>query len=227
MTEARSWTFPQLPEQHLMPDAVVAFVDGELSAAARDRAASHIARCPLCARDTAIQRQARAAVRTAEVPSMSSGLLAALRNIPTDTDLPTGPDQLAMTEDGQLVAIQRPDRVDRAGRAAALGSRTTVLGSGQPLGTGDSVLSTGRSWHGRRAVQGAGVVAAGLMLGALAMVGPHFLDSPGEQTPEPAAGPETQQASLVAPLGGAVRAAVVDSPVSTLRVRPAFAPRDR
>ena len=209
MSEMRGWAVRPLPEQHLMPDAVVAFVDGELSTTARDRAARHIANCPMCAGDTKVQRQARAAVQTAETPTAPAGLLAALRNIPVDTDLPTGPDCLAVTEDGQLVAVQRPDR---ATAAVALGA-SPMLGSSKPLGAGPNVLAAGgRSWHGRRAVQGAGMVAAGLVLGALVMVGPHVLGSatndpspePGE-APTPGAG--VLQANFATPLGGAVRAA--------------------
>jgi hypothetical protein len=159
----------------------------------------------MCAGDTAVQRQARAAVRTAGTPSVPAGLLAALRNIPVDTDLPGGPDRLAMTEDGQLVAVQRAES------AGPLGSGP-VFGSSRPLGTSGNVLSTGgRSWHGRRAVQGAGVVAAGLMLGALAMVGPHVLGSPTEPAVDPAhgdgatVGPGVVQANFATPLGGDVR----------------------
>jgi len=56
---------PQLPEQHLMPYAVVAFVEDELSLVAREHAAEHIARCALCAAEVAILRQARRATRDA------------------------------------------------------------------------------------------------------------------------------------------------------------------
>jgi anti-sigma factor RsiW len=199
--EQRAWTISALPEAHLVPDAVVAFVDGELSSLAHDRAASHIARCPLCAAETMVQRQARAAVRAAAAPRMPAGLLAALCNIPTDTDLPPSDEHLAMTEDGQLVAVQRPDRAFGAG---------PVIGSSAPLGDGN-VLRTGAG-HGRRAVQGAGVVAAGLMLGALAMVGPHVLTASSQTTIDPARGDGASvsgdgaviQANFSAPLGGGV-----------------------
>jgi anti-sigma factor RsiW len=173
MSDIRNWS---LPEQHLLPDAVVAFVDGELGPVARDRAASHIARCTLCAGETAAQRQARSAVRSAEVPGMSAGFLAALRAIPVDAELPGGPDTLAVTADGTFVTAQRPERP-----TAGLGSGS-MLGSSQPLGTGPGLLR-GRTPHGRRTAQGAGVVAAGLVIGALAMVGPHVL---GGSSAEPA-----------------------------------------
>jgi hypothetical protein len=201
MSEQRTWVISALPEAHLQPDAVVAFVDGELTSIAYDRASAHIARCPLCAGDTSVQRQARAAVQAAEAPRMPAGLLAALRAIPTDADLPTDVDRLAVTPDGQLVAVQRPDR------AAAFGSGP-VLGSSRPLGTGSSVLRTGNP--GRRAVQGAGVVAAGLMLGALAMVGPHVLGANSQNPVEPVDGASSGgggvvQANFSSPLGGELR----------------------
>ena len=52
MTAPRGWA---LPESHLLPDVVVAFVDGELSHSARDRAASHITRCTACAAEVRAQ----------------------------------------------------------------------------------------------------------------------------------------------------------------------------
>ncbi|HEX5115790.1 MAG TPA: zf-HC2 domain-containing protein [Pseudonocardiaceae bacterium] len=196
MSERGGWTIAPLPEAHLAPDAVVAFVDGELSAGAFDRASAHIARCPLCAAETTVQRQARDAVQAAGAPRMPAGLLAALRAIPTDTDLPDDVDRLAVTADGEVVAVQRPDR-------AAFGSGP-VLGSSAPLGTGSSVLRTGG--HSRRAVQGAGVVAAGLVLGALAMVGPHAAASGQVPATQNGDGPTggVVQADVVTPLGGDV-----------------------
>lgn len=196
MSERAVWTIAPLPEAHLLPDAVVAFVDGELSPGAFDRAAAHIARCPMCAADTSVQRQARDAVQAAEAPRMPAGLLAALRAIPTDTDLPDDVERLAVRPDGQVVAVQRPDR-------AAFGSGP-VLGSSAPLGTGSSLLRMGGS--GRRAVQGAGVVAAGLMLGALAFVGPHGLGAAGQAPNEPHENNGSAvPANFVSPLAGAAR----------------------
>ncbi|HVV23176.1 MAG TPA: zf-HC2 domain-containing protein [Pseudonocardiaceae bacterium] len=216
MSERGGWTIPSLPEAHLLPDAVVAFVDGELSAAAHERAAAHIARCPVCAADTTVQRQARDAVQAAEAPRMPAGLMAALRAIPTDTDLPDDVERLAVTPDGQLVTVQRPDRAG----AGAFGSGP-VLGASRPLGTGSSVLRTGAT-HGRRAVQGAGVVAAGLMLGALAMVGPHVLGASGQH---PAESPHDNnstandqrvvQAGFNSPFGGAATHDQVHAPAAS------------
>lgn len=156
MTDERGWG---LSEQHLLPDAVVAFVDGELTPTACDRASSHAARCGACAAEIAAQRQAAAAVHAANAFSAPAGLLASLRAIPEQIEMPAMPDGLAVTNDGQLVAVQRPDRV------AALGG-TAPLGTSTKLGEGSTVL--GRS-PSRRAVQGAGVVVSGLVLGALAL----------------------------------------------------------
>lgn len=172
MTDERGWG---LSEQHLLPDAVVAFVDGELSAAAYDRASSHMARCPHCAAEIIAQRQAASAVQSADAPSMSAGLLANLRAIPERVEIPAAPDGLAMTADGQLVAVQRPDRV------APLGG-SQPLGSSAKLGEGRSVLGRRPS---RRAAQGAGVVVSGLVLGALALVNSS---SGSEEQRQPPAG---------------------------------------
>jgi anti-sigma factor RsiW len=173
----RSWSIPPLPEQHLLPDAVVAFVDGELTSVAHSRVVAHLARCPMCAAEAAEQRQARTEVRSAAAPTMSAGLLAALQAIPAETDLPDDHDHLAMSPEGQLVAVQRPERAFGASKP---------LGSSTPLG-GGNVLRTGLS-YGRRTAQGAGVVAAGLVLGALAVVGPHVVGASGQTPVEPTRG---------------------------------------
>jgi anti-sigma factor RsiW len=193
MTEGRGFS---LGEQHLLPDAVVAFVDGELSPVARERAATHLMRCPVCAAEAAAQRQARSAVRSATVPAVSDGLLASLRAIPERVDLPGGPDELAVTEDGQLVIVQRPDRV--AGRMSQ-----RVIGSSAPLGNAPTVLGYRRgSSAGRRAVQGASVVVSGLVLGALALVtpaGPAASNAAPAGEEAPAAEDTTAATALVGP----------------------------
>jgi anti-sigma factor RsiW len=166
VTDERGWG--GLSQQHLLPDAVVAFVDGELSATAQDRASSHLARCALCAAEIKAQRQAASAVQAANTFSAPAGLLASLRAIPEQVEMPAAPDGLAMSRDGQLVAVQRPDRVP------ALGG-TAPLGSSAKLGEGRAVL--GRK-PGRRAAQGAGVVVSGLVLGALAFVNTTGGDEP-------------------------------------------------
>jgi len=175
------WRFA---ETHLLPDAVVALVDGELTPVAHDRATAHLARCPGCAAEVTAQRQAVAAVKDAGAPLMSAGFLASLRSIPEHTDLPSGtPDNLAVTADGQLVAIQRPDRVAGLRDSGVLGG-AAPLGSTAPLGQSANVLGGGRFGLSRkRAAQGAGVVVSGLVLSALALAG-TAADS-GERTNDP------------------------------------------
>jgi anti-sigma factor RsiW len=194
MTEARQrgWGL----SEHLMPDAVVAFVDGELSPTAYDRAGAHAARCPYCAAEITAQRQARAAVRAADIPPPPAGLIASLRAIPQEIDLSGAPDELAVTEDGQLVAIQRPER-------APLGS-SAPMGSSAKLGEGKAILGGWR--FGRRTAQGAGVVVSGLVLGALALAnsGSAPVSQPAQVPPlhtdHPAVvGANVQPVGLVAP----------------------------
>jgi hypothetical protein len=200
MTHHRGW---RLSESHLLPDAVVAFVDQELSLGAHERAAAHLAHCPSCAADVAAQRAASAAVRGAEVPSISAGFLASLRAIPQHTDLPGGPDHLAVGADGQVVAVQRPECV--AGLREVTndgGASSDALGSSAPLGTSPNVLGQGESPRlgvaGRRAAQGAGVVVSGLVLGALALVATSGGDGTGGGTTAgPARGGQQPRATHV------------------------------
>jgi hypothetical protein len=187
MTVWRGWG---LPEQHLALDALVAFVDGELSPNAYDRAAAHLARCPACAADAAAQRQARAEVRSAQAPSMSPQLLRTLKSIPSDAELPSQPDELALTEEGQLVTVTRRDRADALGSSTRLGSSTPLGGaqsfaSSTPLG-GQSTDTTTEPrpsrGSGRRSRQGASMVFSGLVLGALALMN---IPADDEEPPTP------------------------------------------
>ncbi|WP_406692633.1 zf-HC2 domain-containing protein [Saccharopolyspora sp. ID03-671] len=180
MTVLRGWG---LSEQHLALDALVAFVDGELSPSAHDRAVAHLAGCPACAADAAAQRQARAAVRAADAPSVSPQLLQALQAIPSSAELPAQPENLALTDDGQLVAVSRPNDVKRFGSGAVLGSSTPLGGSQQPLGTAvtsyDAPDAANRRAT-RRTRQGAGVVFSGLVLGALTLLNVPVTDEDGQ-----------------------------------------------
>ena len=194
MTDERGWG---LSEQHLLPDAVVAFVDGELSATAHDRASSHLAKCLSCAAEIRAQRQAASAVQSANAFSAPAGLLANLMAIPDQVEMPSVPDGLAMTSEGQLVAVQRPDRVPQLGG-------TAPLGSSAKLGEGGAVL--GRR-PGRRGAAGAGVVVSGLVLGALALVTtssggdePPSAPANGERPAMVGGGGTMQQAGYVATL---------------------------
>ena len=74
--------FSEAFADHLSFDAVVAFADGELSLAAYQRAAAHIARCTSCAGEVAEQTQARELLRSAFAPKMPGSLFDQLRSIP-------------------------------------------------------------------------------------------------------------------------------------------------
>jgi anti-sigma factor RsiW len=192
VTEERGWG---LSEQHLLPDAVVAFVDGELSATAHDRASAHMARCPQCLAEIVAQRQAASAVQAAHAPVVPAALLATLRAIPQQVDIPSTPDGLAMTDDGQLVVVQKPEQMPAA--SSPFGA-SAPLGSSAKLGEGRAVL--GR-WPGRRAAQGAGVVVSGLVLGALALVTTSSSDDQKPQTPPDANRPAVSGADSVQQAG--------------------------
>lgn len=185
MSDLRGHPFSDLvaslnAQQHLAIDAVVAFVDGELEAGARERAAEHLAVCQSCAAEVGGQRQARTVVRSAGDPRIPVGLLAALRDIPHSAELPTVPERLAVAEDGTVVTVADPGR---SAIASPLGA-AAPLGGGPRWGTGSSVL--GRSLLGRRIGRtGAGAVVSGLVLGALIMTMLENPDATGSAGPQP------------------------------------------
>lgn len=119
---------------HLTLDAVVAFVDEELSPAARRRALSHLAGCAECAGEVVAQTQARLALRTGPIPSASSSLLRNLRAIPERAELPAAPAGLAVAPNGDLVTAgpippaSRPSRRARLDRRVRLGGAAAVSG---------------------------------------------------------------------------------------------------
>ncbi len=136
MSDLRGRTFSELVAglnagQHLAVDAVVAFVDGELGAVARDRAAAHLTICPSCAGEVAAQRQARNVVRSAQCPPVPADLLATLRDIPHTADLPGAPPGLAVTGEGTIVEFADSDRTPPGPLGASQhggGARPSVLG---------------------------------------------------------------------------------------------------
>jgi anti-sigma factor RsiW len=104
-----SVTLPDWGQDHLSPEAIVAYVDDELADGPYSRATRHIDTCSECAMQVVAQAQARAALRSAEVPSMSPSFLNSLRSIPQDADLPEAPAGLAITDDGEFVALLRSE----------------------------------------------------------------------------------------------------------------------
>ncbi|MHA6620105.1 hypothetical protein [Pseudonocardia sp. DLS-67] len=155
-----SVTTPDWGHDHLSSDAIVAYVDEELAAGPHLRATQHLAQCLECAAQVVAQGQARAALRTADCPSLPSSLLSSLRSIPQDTDLPAPPAGLAVTAEGQFVSVLRPERVPRADAPAPHGDRT----------------------H-RRMWLGTGVAVSGLAAGAIAFAAPAAVS--GSAAPAP------------------------------------------
>ncbi len=128
MTERRRFEVvaPDWGEAHLTPEAVVAYVDGELATGPHERATRHLGRCTDCAAEVVEQRQARTALRGADCPSLPSSLMTSLRAIPQSTDLPGAPAGLSVDAHGELVAWQEPG----AGRRPSRRSRRMRLGAG-------------------------------------------------------------------------------------------------
>jgi anti-sigma factor RsiW len=191
VTEGRwriSVTAPDWGQDHLSLDAIVAYVDDELAHGPHLRATQHLAQCAECAAQVVAQGQARAALRTAECPSLPSSLLSSLRSIPQDTDIPGPPTDLAVTSDGQLVNVLRPERVAplAEGPRADLSDQPPAGTDGVPGGIPGS--GHGGSHHNRRPHRmrrvGTGVAVSGLALGAIALAAPSAV---APQAPVPAA----------------------------------------
>jgi anti-sigma factor RsiW len=167
------WGLEGMGSSHLHPNAVVAFVDGELSDGASTRAERHLASCPVCAAETHQQRQVRGMVRRAEPPRASAGLLSVLREIPDRAELPDSFDGLAVSSDGKLVGA------GRTGPGAASGPHAAIASLGE------------HHWSTRRAVQGAGAVVSGLVLGAVAFVAPNAIAG-AARSPSPGSAPRNE-----------------------------------
>lgn len=150
-------------ETHLALDAIVAYVDDELSAGARSRAQDHLCRCRDCSAEVAAQYQARTAVRAAATPSAPSSLLHALRSIPQDAELPKPPAGLAIGADGQFgTLLRQPPTSVNPTMSGRSGSQLMA-----PMNAPAGVASGSRSATARRVRFGAGVMVSGLALGAL------------------------------------------------------------
>ena len=77
---------------HLNPEAVAAFVDGELGMSAHARAAHHLALCPECVAAVEAQSLARTRLRESGRVSIPDSLLGQLSQIPTrEIDLSSEP----------------------------------------------------------------------------------------------------------------------------------------
>jgi len=149
---------PNWGVDHLSLDAIVAFVDDELSAAAHERATRHVVECGDCAAEVVAQGQVRSALRQADEPHVPSSLLSKLGSIPRDTELPGPPAGLAVSPEGELVSVLRPDRMPPAGMSHMIA----------PAGLDAAPAVPDQS---RRRVRVGATAVSGLALGALAFVG--------------------------------------------------------
>lgn len=130
MTENRRFQViaPDWGEAHLTPEAVVAYVDGELAPGPHGRARTHLQHCVDCAAEVVDQRKARSELRGADAPTLPTSLMSSLCSIPQDTALPPPPAGLSMTADGQMVSVLRPAPTGRRGRRRRIGAGAAVSG---------------------------------------------------------------------------------------------------
>ena len=179
MTGARRFSLssPDWGQAHLTLDAIVAYVDDELSPVAHARAQAHLECCGECRAEVVAQRQARTALRGAGGPNLPSSLLHSLRSIPVEAELPPMPPGLGVTADGQFVLLRDvPQAPPDPACPEPTSRRHAHL---PPAGLGPGPAAAPRRFS-RRARFGA---VSGLALGALAV---GALATPGG-TPEPVA----------------------------------------
>lgn len=93
---------------HLALEAVVAYVDCELSPAAQARATAHLDACAQCAADVAVQRTVKTWLASSAGPELSDSMLTRLRQIPFTTDLQ--PPGMALAMHGDQLLWSRRDR---------------------------------------------------------------------------------------------------------------------
>jgi anti-sigma factor RsiW len=183
---------PDWGQDHLSADAVAAYVDGELDDRPYDRATRHLATCGECAAQVVAQGQASAALQSARCPSLPSSLMRSLRSIPQAAQVPPAPNGLAMTSDGQMVAMLAPAPEPHRSSTAA----TSATSSGPPAGLAESPPQN----KGLRGRLGTGAAISGLALGALALGAAIIAgDAPPSPTLGPGSGPGVVEAHLQLP----------------------------
>jgi hypothetical protein len=126
---------------HLSEDAVAAFADGVLSAAAASRAQRHCAECAECADAVRGQRETAMMLRTAPAPALPSGLLDRLAGLPMSASLPPPSSGLptVLGADGTAMFVAHDMR--KTGSADSAGS--VERPGGQPA----DGLSPGHAGH--------------------------------------------------------------------------------
>ncbi|HEV2888236.1 MAG TPA: hypothetical protein VGX49_15100 [Jatrophihabitans sp.] len=116
---------------HLSEDAVAAFADGVLSAAAASRARRHCAECVECADAVRGQRETAMMLRAAQAPALPSGLLDRLGRVPMSTPLPPprGGLPTVLSADGTAMFVAHD--VHKASQAAPAAEHAE--GPGRPV----------------------------------------------------------------------------------------------
>ncbi|ANY23034.1 MULTISPECIES: hypothetical protein [Gordonia] len=110
------------PTEHLAPEAVAAFVDGELGMSAHARAAHHLALCHECVAAVEAQSLARTRLRESGRVSIPDSLLGQLSQIPTrEIDMTSG--RPRPTEFGPTVSPDAPTDGIPAARGRAFRRR--------------------------------------------------------------------------------------------------------
>jgi anti-sigma factor RsiW len=122
--------------EHLATEAVVAYVDGELSMTAYQRAAAHVSSCAECAADVDAQERMRSALRSAAVLTMPVSLRGLLCRIPESRadraeDPVAGvpqpgayrPGAVVERAEGRFVALLKPPVLEQAAPKPAVHER--------------------------------------------------------------------------------------------------------
>jgi hypothetical protein len=176
---------------HLSEDAVAAFADGVLSAAATARARRHCEECAECAAAVRGQREAAMMLRAATAPSLPSGLLARLAGLPMSATLPptSGGLPTALDPNGVPVFVAHA-RESKADHKRAEASRQKHA---HPKATEDSDGSSDAEPHHKPQPNGAdfraarssgalglrrGVLPVGLIASAAAVVAAGTMGAP-------------------------------------------------
>jgi len=130
--------------QHLSDEAIAAFADDVLTGNARERARRHTASCSECNDAVAEQRAAICALRAASEPSLPTGLLDRLRDVPATTPIRRVPPDIDERESSMFAAFAMPASafVQTAAPTRAVRQRATAR-RGRPLAMTAAVAFVG------------------------------------------------------------------------------------
>jgi len=155
--------------EHLATEAVVAYVDGELTMAAHQRAAAHLSLCAECAGEVDAQQRVRTAVRSAAPLAMPAELRGMLSRIPDNraespndhvSRGPFVPGAIVVGAGGGFYSVLRPLAPQPSGPEA--------VGAPPPAATSRSGLPRRLRRSFPLGVVAASALAAGVLAGAAA-----------------------------------------------------------